>query len=103
MDGSTYGYYFVRIHPLRRSLTKDLLYLFLDGRDTSRTSYKDYFVNLRGAEVGIFERLQAGSFTCLDQLVAELLELSTREGTNKVLGDTIYGHYVGKVDVRRGA
>ena len=46
LDSSTYGDDFVRVNPLRRSLTEDLLYDGLDGRDTCRSPDEDDFVDI---------------------------------------------------------
>ena len=41
LDSSTDSDDFVRVDPLRRGLTEDLLYDLLDSRDTRRATYED--------------------------------------------------------------
>ena len=101
LNRSTDSYNLIGVHALVGGLTEELLYNLLDCGDTGRTTYEDNLVDLRCLQACVAQ----SDLTRLDglayQVVAQLLELSASQGHHQVLGNTVYGHNVGQVDLGR--
>ena len=100
MDRGTDSDHLIGVDALGRGLTEELLHDLLDSRDTGGTAHEDHLVDIGGGVAGIGQSLLARLDGGTDQVVAQLLELGTREGAHKVLRHPVDRHDVGQVDLR---
>ena len=80
--------------------TDEVLDLLLDQRNSRRSADQNDFVDFRGRETGIRERLATGFETPFHQVFDQLLELRARELEREVLGTALVGGDVREIDVR---
>ena len=92
----------IGVDSLGGILTEELLHQILDGRNTSRSTHEDDIINVRGRETCVCQCLIHRLDASLDDIVAELLKLSSRQGLHQVLWHIIHRGNVGEVDLRRG-
>ena len=85
LDSCTDSYYLIRIYTLIRFLSKELLYSFLYSRDTSRTSYEDYLIDVTYLKTSILKRFFTRFDSTSYQIFNKLFELSTGKSTYQVL------------------
>ena len=103
LNCSTDSYNLIGVYTLRGSFAKEVLNNLLDCGDTGRTTHEDNLVNLVSRETCIAKCFAARLDGCADKAICQLLEFSASKGSYKVLGNTIYGHNVGEVNLCRGA
>lgn len=82
-------------------LPKNSSTIFWIAGNTGRTAHEDHLVDLRSVETRVAQRQFAGFDGLADQVIAELLELGTRERHHEVLRNAVYGHDIREVDLRR--
>ena len=102
LDSGAYGHHFVGVHALVGRAAEELLDDLLDRGDTGRTADEDHLVDLRSVEARVAQSEFARLDGLADQVVAQLLELGTRERHNEVLRNAVDGHDVRQVDLRGG-
>ena len=102
MDSSTDGYHLVRIYSFGWLFTEELLYFFLDFRDTGRTTHQDYFVNVCRSHVGIFQSFDARIHGSSYQGFGKLLKLCSAQVSNQVLWPCLRSSDVRQVDFGGG-
>ena len=76
---------FIRVNGLVWRFAQDALYEFLYSRNASGATYENDFINVRLAELGIFQRRFYRDATTLDEVGAEFLEFSSCECSFEVL------------------
>ena len=101
LDGCTYGYYLVRVNALVRHFAEEFLDSLLDSRDTGRTTYEDNLINVARTQSCFLQSGTARSDSTLDQIVNQLLELSTGKCLNQVCRNAVNRHNVRQVDFGR--
>src|SRR5207247_10060069 len=93
-------YHLVGVHAFVRLLAEEALYDLLDLRHPGLAADQNHFVDVRGLEPGVLERLLHRRNGPLHEVVDELLELRPRECDVQVLGPRLIRRDEGQVDLR---
>ena len=100
LDRCTHSHYLIGVNALRRLFAEVVLHESLHCRNTARTTYEDYFVDVACRQLGIADGVLAWYQTSLNERVGQLFELSTGESLYQVLGHTALSSDIRQVDFR---
>jgi len=99
LDSSTHSDDLIGVDTLGRLFAEVVLHQGLHSRDTAGTTHEDHLIDVARRELSVADSVLARYQALLDQVVSQLLELSTRQRLHQVLRHTALSRDIRQVDL----